>query len=101
MGNSSPQVGQLKSAFCYTFGDAVIAAQLRAARALLNWSQTRLAETAGLSVETIKRLERMDGPLEATTVATIDAITRALGSAGVEFTNGDEPGVKLKAKRKR
>lgn len=75
--------------------------QMRAARAMLDWSQTKLAEQSGVSVETIKRLERMDGAIEATKVSTLDAIEKALSGAGIEFTNGDEPGVKLRAKRKR
>jgi len=33
--------------------------------------------------------------------ATIDAIEKALIKVGVEFTNGDEPGVKLRAKKRR
>jgi transcriptional regulator with XRE-family HTH domain len=74
-------------------------AQLRAARGLLNWSQRTLAEKANMSVETIKRLERMKGSLSATTVSTLEAITKAFDKAGVEFTNGDQPGVRMKAKR--
>jgi len=77
----------------------MISGQLRAARALLDWSQTTLAEKAGLSVETIKRLERTKGTLEATKVSTLEAITGAIEKAGVEFTNGDAPGVRLKPKR--
>ncbi len=76
-------------------------AQMRAARAMLNWSQAKLAEEAGISVETVKRLERMTGALDATKVATLEAIKKALGAGGVEFTNGDEPGVKMRAKKKR
>jgi len=76
-------------------------AQMRAARGLLNWSQRQLAEESGVSVETIKRLESMDGALESTRVATITAIQKAFTAEGVEFTNGDEPGVKMRAKKKR
>lgn len=76
-------------------------AQIRAARAMLDWSQVKLAEESGVSVETIKRLERMAGAIEATKVVTLDAIRNALVAGGIEFTNGDEPGVKLRAKRKR
>jgi len=76
----------------------MISAQLRAARALLNWSQSDLAERTELSVETIKRLERMKGTLDATRVSTLSAITDAFAQAGVEFTNGDAPGVKLRKK---
>jgi len=74
------------------------AEQIRAARALLRWDQATLAKAASVSVETIKRLERMDGPLLATRMATIEALRRALEDAGVEFisANGGGPGVRLK-----
>ena len=39
--------------------------QIRAARAILRMEQTTLAAKAGVSVETVKRLEKFDGPLEA------------------------------------
>jgi transcriptional regulator with XRE-family HTH domain len=75
------------------------AEQLRAARALLRWDQPTVAERAGISVETIKRLERMDGILLSTRVGTLESIVRVFRDAGVEFTNGEEPGVKLKKRR--
>jgi predicted transcriptional regulator len=37
--------------------------QVKAARALLDWSQTELANAAGVSVPTVKRLEAEDGYL--------------------------------------
>jgi len=43
----------------------------------------------------IKRLEGIKGVLSAQ-YSTVDAIIAAFGRAGVEFTNGDEPGVKLR-----
>jgi transcriptional regulator with XRE-family HTH domain len=71
--------------------------QLRAARALLSWSQERLAEASGVSLATIKRLEPGEGIL-ATKVETMEKLRRALESAGVEFIaeNGGGPGVRLK-----
>jgi len=75
------------------------AEQIRAARAMLRWEQTALAEAAGVSAETVKRLEAQDGPLLAGRAATIDAIEKALIKAGIEFTNGDAPGVRMPAKR--
>jgi transcriptional regulator with XRE-family HTH domain len=80
------------------------AEQVRAARALLGWLQSLLAEKASVSVETIKRLERMEGPLMETRSSTLAAIERALQDAGVIFIeeNGEGPGVRLKKlKRKR
>ena len=71
--------------------------QLRAARALLGWSQERLAEASAVSIPTIKRLEPGEG-LVQTRVDTLDKLRRALEAAGVEFTNGGEPGVKLRRK---
>jgi len=74
--------------------------QLRAARALLRWEQSMVAAHAGISVETVKRLERLDGPIMAVKVATIEAIRRALEAAGIEFIDPEEgergPGVALK-----
>ena len=74
--------------------------QLRAARALLRWEQSTVATHAGVSVETVKRLERLDGPIVAVKGATIEAIRRALEAAGIEFIDPEDgkrgPGVALK-----
>ena len=77
----------------------VTSEQVRAARAMLRWEQATLAEKAGVSVETIKRLERLDGPLTAGRHATITAIEKAFAKAGVEFTNGEAPGGRLRPKK--
>lgn len=73
------------------------AEQIRAARALLRWEQSELGEKSGVSVETIKRLEKMNGPLTATRVGTVHAIQSALEAAGVVFIpqNGGGAGVRL------
>jgi transcriptional regulator with XRE-family HTH domain len=71
--------------------------QLRAARAALKMDQSELAELSGVSVDTIKRLERMEGQLSANT-KTIAALRYVLTSAGVVFTpeNGVAAGVALR-----
>ena len=71
--------------------------QLKAARALLAWSQERLASAANVSIPTIKRLESQDGPLGGRNV-TGTKIRAALEAAGVEFIdeNGGGPGVRLR-----
>ncbi len=71
--------------------------QIRAARALLRWDQRQLAQAADISVETVKRLEKTPGKVSAYT-GTMEAITKALEAAGVEFTNDDAPGVRLRQK---
>jgi len=72
-------------------------AQSRAARGLLDWSQTELGERSNLSESTIRDFEKGRRTPGANNLA---AIQRALEAAGVEFTNGGEPGVKLKSKEK-
>jgi DNA-binding XRE family transcriptional regulator len=71
--------------------------QVKAARALLAWSQEKLAIAANVSVPTIKRLEAQDGPLGGRD-ETGTKIRLALETAGVEFIdeNGGGPGVRLR-----
>jgi hypothetical protein len=54
-----------------------------------------LAQIASVSIDTIKRLERSPGLISAN-VATADAIVGVLDAAGIEFTNGGQPGVRFK-----
>jgi DNA-binding XRE family transcriptional regulator len=72
--------------------------QVRAARALKRMDQTTLAEMAGVSVETVKRLEKLDGPLLSANGKTMAAIQSALEGAGIIFidSNGNGPGVRLR-----
>jgi transcriptional regulator with XRE-family HTH domain len=64
--------------------------QIRAARALARIEQTRLAQLSGLSLETIKRLERIRGPVDAN-ARTLRAIQDAFETIGVQF-DGDDTG---------
>ena len=68
---------------------------VRAARALVRWDQRQLAEAASVSLPTVKRLEARPGILIAH-AATVIAIRHALEVAGVEFTNGERPGVRFR-----
>jgi DNA-binding XRE family transcriptional regulator len=70
--------------------------QIRAARALARWGQVDLARTAELSVETIKRLEKTQGVVQAN-LKTVTAIIRAFESVGVvfELEKGSGPGARL------
>jgi predicted transcriptional regulator len=70
--------------------------QIRAARGLLGWSQSELAERAELSLPTIKRVEAGKGPHVSDLART--KLRRALETAGVEFIeeNGGGPGVRLR-----
>jgi hypothetical protein len=72
----------------------ISSAQLRAARALLRWSALDLANASKVGVATIRRAEVVEGEIPVT-LANEAALRQALQSAGVEFTNGERPGVRL------
>ena len=70
-------------------------AQCRAARGLLDWTQDELAAKAAVSVVTIRNFEKGRSSPQR---ATLEVVRRALEAAGVELTNGGQPGVRLKAR---
>ena len=74
---------------------SITSQQVRAARGLVNWSVRELAETAGVSPMTIKRIEASDGALSVRD-RSAKAVRVALEQAGVEFffSAGSEPGVR-------
>ncbi len=78
----------------------ITVAQVRAARGLVGWNQTRLAEASGLAISTIKRMEGSGGPIRGT-AENVWKIEQALEDAGVIFIDADEegPGVRLRADR--
>jgi transcriptional regulator with XRE-family HTH domain len=71
----------------------VTSAQLRAARALLNWTVRGLAEKAGVHRDEVTRAET-----DATTPShAVARMVRTFEAARVEFLNGDQPGVRMKS----
>ncbi|NPU09705.1 MULTISPECIES: multiprotein-bridging factor 1 family protein [Bradyrhizobium] len=66
--------------------------QSRAARGLLDWSQAELAARSNLSESTIRDFEK---GRRLPAINNLAAIRRALEAAGVEFIDGDKPGVRL------
>ena len=71
--------------------------QIAAARVLLGIGQAELAGNSSISVPTLKRMEASNGPAVGLT-NNVEAVRRALEAAGVEFTNGDQPGVRMRLK---
>ena len=71
---------------------------VRAARALLRWEQADLAEATGLSLPTIKRIEKEPGPIPGR-VDTAQAIEAAFEKARVEFLYDRGEGV-IRLKKK-
>ncbi len=62
----------------------ISASQLRAARALLDIDQRRLAELSGLSLPTIQRMEASDGVIRGN-VDSLMKLVGALQAAGIEL----------------
>ncbi len=73
------------------------AAQLRAARGLIDISAKELADLSRVSLATIRRAEGATGPTNLT-AANAETLVRTLESRGVEFIaeNGGGPGVRLR-----
>ena len=71
-------------------------AQMRAARGLLGWSQTKLGAEAGMSLATVKRYETAAGAKVSDDA--VEKLRTALESAGVQFIaeNDGGPGVRLR-----
>ena len=69
----------------------VEAAQVRAGRALIGWSQAKLAETTGLPVSVINEFETV-APDRVANEAVIDKMRAALEAAGVIFLPKEEGG---------
>src|ERR1035438_9863320 len=66
--------------------------QIKAARALLDWSQEKLSEASGISRNAINKLERA---VAMPRLKTLHEVQRALEEGGVEFIEG--PGVRLRS----
>ena len=69
--------------------------QCRAARALLDWSQSALAEATGAGQSTVAKFER---GIREPHASTLKKLRATLEAAGVEFIdeNGGGPGVRLR-----
>ena len=74
------------------------AAQLRAARGLVGWTQSQLASISGVGISTVRRMESSEGRLRGT-AENVWKVQNALEQAGVVFTDqkdGTGPGVRLR-----
>jgi DNA-binding XRE family transcriptional regulator len=66
-------------------------AQCKMARAALGWSTRELAKRARVGSNTVARFENG----KPANVSTVTLIQQAFEAAGIEFTNGEAPGVRL------
>jgi transcriptional regulator with XRE-family HTH domain len=75
--------------------DQITGRQIAAGRALAGLGLEEMARLADVSVPTLRRMETGDGAQELAN--DMLAVRRALEAAGVEFTNGGQRGVRMKA----
>jgi predicted transcriptional regulator len=68
----------------------ITAGQLRAARALLDIDQKRLAELSGVSLPTIQRMEASDGNVRGV-IDTLTKVVEALDRVGIVLIGDDAP----------
>jgi DNA-binding XRE family transcriptional regulator len=76
---------------------SITPAQCRAARGMIEMNQATLAERAMVNRSVIVDFEKSRRVPNRNNLA---AIQRVLEEAGVEFTNGDAPGVRLRKKKR-
>jgi transcriptional regulator with XRE-family HTH domain len=69
---------------------------LKAARALAELDQETLAKMAGVSVNTIRNMEAAGRGQIGGWASTRDKVQACLEASGIEFTNGSQPGVRLR-----
>jgi transcriptional regulator with XRE-family HTH domain len=75
-------------------------AQIRAARALLGWTTRELARRAIVSLSTAQLIEKAGGRPNASREAQA-AVQVTLEAEGIEFLNGDAPGMRLYPKKQK
>lgn len=75
----------------------ITGAQIRAARAALDWSAQKLSERSRVSLRTILRYEELDDVPASRSSNLID-VKKALEEAGIEFigTPEDGPGIRMR-----
>jgi transcriptional regulator with XRE-family HTH domain len=73
--------------------------QLRMARVAVGWGVRELADKAGVTANTVTRIENGADAKQS----TIERLRRALEAAGIEFIeeNGGGPGVRLRKREKK
>ena len=74
----------------------ITSCQIRAARALINWSARELAVKSGVGVATVRRMELAEG-IPSSNAQNLELVKKTLEVLGVEFigTPEDRPGVRL------
>ena len=74
----------------------LVSAQIRSARAALEWTAVDLGKAAGIAARTVLRIEA-EQDIPQTTTSTLSKIKAALEAAGIEFIGSpsDGPGIRI------
>jgi transcriptional regulator with XRE-family HTH domain len=75
----------------------ITSAQIRAARALLDWSRADLSEHSGIGASALMRLESADG-IPSGNIKTFEAVQKTFENAGIEFIGTSENGAGVRWK---
>ncbi|WP_353428169.1 helix-turn-helix domain-containing protein [Polynucleobacter sp. MWH-UH19D] len=75
----------------------ITSAQIRAARAMLDWSRDMLSTEAGVGISALMRLESADG-VPSGNIKTFEAVQKAFENAGIEFIGTPESGAGVRWK---
>jgi len=75
----------------------ITSAQIRAARAMLDWSREQLSTQAGVGISALMRLESSEG-VPSGNIKTFESVQKAIEKAGVEFIGTPESGAGVRWK---
>ena len=78
----------------------ITSAQIRAARAMLDWSREQLSDNSSVGISALMRLESAEG-VPSGNIKTFEAVQKAFEIAGIEFIGSPEDGAGVRWKSKK
>lgn len=75
----------------------ITSAQIRAARAMLNWSRDKLSAHSEVGISALMRLESSEG-VPSGNIKTFESVQKAFENAGIEFIGTPENGAGVRWK---
>ena len=78
----------------------ITSAQIRAARAMLDWSREQLSNNSSVGISALMRLESAEG-VPSGNIKTFEAVQKAFEKAGIEFIGSPEEGAGVRWKTKK
>lgn len=78
----------------------ITSAQIRAARAMLDWSRENLSIQSGVGISALMRLESSQG-IPSGNIKTFEAVQKTFEIAGIEFIGSPEDGAGVRWKSKK